>query len=353
MKIPSGRRQGLALPAIIAACLLAACGSSDSTSSTTAAATGTASTSAGTTRTSYPVTIENCGKKLTFEKAPTRALGDQEQDTVPLIELGLQDRIVAIFSHKASDNIFMGVDPAIDKTIKAYDELSPEGTAYPVFEKVLAAKPDFILQGYPDDAIGGDPKNQPLLDQSGIPVYTESATCPDASPTMESTFEDLRNLGIIFDVQDRAAEVIAEQKASIAETEAAVKDLDKPRAFLIDSFGEGGEIYTNTSSFVRDEIEAAGGTPVPDPGPDPYTTSREALAASNFDIVLVAHYADPSITKSVGTDQERAEQVFKAAPGAPGSKAHRWAAVPYPSGPSTALILRRFAEALHPEAFGK
>ena len=63
--------------------------------------------------TTYPLTIRNCGKTLTFAKAPSRAVSDQAQDTTPFFELGIQDRLVAIFSHTGSDLAFMGVEPKI------------------------------------------------------------------------------------------------------------------------------------------------------------------------------------------------------------------------------------------------
>src|SRR5699024_11259571 len=42
----------------------------------------------------YPVTIENAGQSLTFEKAPERVYGAYQQEAELLAELDLQDKLV-------------------------------------------------------------------------------------------------------------------------------------------------------------------------------------------------------------------------------------------------------------------
>lgn len=309
-------------------------------------------TTVAPTTTTYPLTIENCGATITVPARPERVLGDQEQDTVPLFELGAGDRVVAVFTHISGDLEFIGVEPAIIDAIRALPGLSPPDSGYPSFEKVIAQQADFIFQAYPGDAIGGDPKNQDALDATGIPVYTQTANCenPDADG-FEAHFRDLESLGTILDVQDRAAELVATRREQLAEIERRVAGLDRPRAFLLDSFDEeSGAVWTNTGPFARDTIERAGATPVPEPGPDRYVASKEAIAAADVEVLLVTHYIGEA-AKLAGTDEERAERFFEAFPNAPASKARRWVAVPYPGGPNAVLIAQRVAEALHPDAF--
>jgi iron complex transport system substrate-binding protein len=70
----------------------AACGSSsdDKASDTT--------TEAAASKTGYPVTLDNCGQKETFQKAPSRVVvmnGASVAEVSTLLALGLGDKIVA------------------------------------------------------------------------------------------------------------------------------------------------------------------------------------------------------------------------------------------------------------------
>ena len=94
------KRPAAALAA--ARCLLtAACGSSservgDESGHLAGDPTTVAEAAAG--RTDYPVTLENCGRKETFQKAPSRVVvmsGASVAEVSTLLALGLGDRIVA------------------------------------------------------------------------------------------------------------------------------------------------------------------------------------------------------------------------------------------------------------------
>lgn len=77
-----------------ALCLLtAACG--DSSDNDTASEK---TTEAAASKTGYPVTLENCGRRETFKKAPSRVVvmnGASVAEISTLLALGLQDKIVA------------------------------------------------------------------------------------------------------------------------------------------------------------------------------------------------------------------------------------------------------------------
>jgi iron complex transport system substrate-binding protein len=346
------KRRAIALLAL-GAVVATACGSDDDSAATATTAAPSSSSADTTTptaaRTTYPVTVDNCGATVTVDASPVHVLGDQEQDAVPLFELGAGDRVKAIFSHFGGELGFIeAFDPAIVSAIQALPDLDGDaGSAYPVFELVLQEKPDFIFQAYPESALGGDEKNRAALEASGIPVYTLTANCADDA-SFESHFTDLENLGLILDLQDEATALIAERRALLDELETTVADAERPNVFLLDSFAEGGVIYTNTGSFTRDTITIAGGTPVPEPGPDRYSASLEKVAAANVDVLLVTHYPE---SVGVGTDEERAQQWFEAFPNSPAAKDQRWAAVPYPGGPNAIVIAQTFAQAIHPDLF--
>src|SRR5215212_6948391 len=67
--------------------------------------------------TAYPLTIDNCGRKVTFEKAPSRVLllnGASVGEVESFITLGIQDRIVA-----NSQSYGVSDDPSMVDKVKA------------------------------------------------------------------------------------------------------------------------------------------------------------------------------------------------------------------------------------------
>lgn len=346
------RRRAVAL-LVLGTLVAASCGSDDDSAATVTTAPPSTSSPVTTTpagsRTTYPVTVDNCGAKVTVKAAPVHIVGDQEQDAVPLFELGAGDRVKAIFSHFGGELGFVkAFDPQIVSSIQALPDLDGDaGSAYPVFELLLQEKPDFVFQAYPTDVLGGDEKNRAALDAAGIPVYTLTANCADDA-SFESHFTDLQNLGLILDLQAEATALIAERRALLDKIKTTVANAERPNTFLLDSFAEGGVIYTNTGSFTRDTITIAGGTPVPAPGPDRYSASLEEVAAANVEVLLVTHYAE---SVGVGTDADRAQKWFDAFPNSRAAKDKRWAAVPYPGGPNAIVIAQAFGKAIHPDLF--
>ena len=111
--------------------------------------------------------------------------------------------------------------------------------------------------------VGGDLTPQTLT-PLGINVYELTESCafvmkrPPAS--MEDTYNDLRNLGRIFDVQDRATALIAQMQAKIADVQKTLP-ASKPRVFLYDS-GEDRAMTSGKLGIPHALIEAAGGNDI-------------------------------------------------------------------------------------------
>ncbi|MBO6232084.1 MAG: ABC transporter substrate-binding protein [Ruminiclostridium sp.] len=110
---------------------------------------------------------------------------------------------------------------------------------------------------------------------------------------------DIENLGKIFKVEDKAAEVIAQIKADIAATGEKVKgiaDDDKLSVFVLDSFN-GNEIYTTSSGLQSNLIELAGGKNATKGMADSrwFNTSVETLLATNPDVIIINDYGKQTV----------------------------------------------------------
>ena len=181
--------------------------------------------------TKYPLTIKSCNRDVTFEQAPKRAVSHDINLTQMMLTLGLKPHMVGYSGISG----WKSVTPEMKAILDGLPELASK---YPSVETLLNANVDFFFAGWDYGMrVGGDLTPQTLT-PLGINVYELTESCafvmkrPPAS--MEDTYNDLRNLGKIFDVQDRANALIAQMQAQIA---VAQKDLPaaRPRVFLYDS----------------------------------------------------------------------------------------------------------------------
>jgi iron complex transport system substrate-binding protein len=143
--------------------------------SKTSPAAKAAATSAAPAKTSYPLTIDNCGQKVTFTGAPQRVLilnGTSVGEVESFIQLGLQKNILANAQHYGVSD-----DPDMVAQIKALPTggLTENKNFDVPAEQVLAAKPDLVVstwsggfdakQGFATrERVGGDGAGQMYLE---------------------------------------------------------------------------------------------------------------------------------------------------------------------------------------------
>ncbi|ANH07310.1 ABC transporter substrate-binding protein [Shinella sp. HZN7] len=167
--------------------------------------------------TQYPLTLENCGRKVTFEKAPERAVSLGQSSTEILYLLGVGERMV-------------GTAVWIGPVLSGYEDVNAKVERLadndPSFESVVARKPDLVTAQFQwhvgPEGIVATPEQ---FEELNIPVYTSPADCigKDNSGggdgvrntvfTMDLIYKEISELAQIFDVQDQGGKVIADLKA--------------------------------------------------------------------------------------------------------------------------------------------
>lgn len=175
------------------------------------------STAAQAAETQYPLTFENCGRQVTFEKAPERAVSLGQSSTEILYLLGVGDRMV-------------GTAVWIGPVLAGYEEANAKVERLadndPSFENVVAKKPDLVTAQFQwhvgPEGIVATPEQ---FEELKIPVYTSPADCIGKDNTgggdgvrktvftMDLIYKEISELAQIFNVQDQGEKVIAELKA--------------------------------------------------------------------------------------------------------------------------------------------
>ena len=181
------------------------------------AAFSLATTSAHAAETTYPLTLKNCGRDVTFTHAPQRTVSIGQSTTEILYMLGLADKVV-------------GTAVWLAPVLKGYEEANAKierlADNDPSFESVLAKKPDLVTAQFQwhvgSEGVVGKPEQ---FEELGIPVYTSPSDCigKDNSGggdgvrhsvfTMDQIYQEIGELAQIFNVQDRGKKLIADLKA--------------------------------------------------------------------------------------------------------------------------------------------
>lgn len=181
------------------------------------AALSMATTSAQAAETSYPLTLKNCGRDVTFTHAPERTVSIGQSTTEILYMLGLADKVA-------------GTAVWIGPVIKGYEEANAKVKRLadndPSFESVLAEKPDLVTAQFQwhvgSEGVVAKPEQ---FEELGIPVYTSPSDCTGKDNsgggdgvrhsvfTMDQIYQEISELAQIFNVQDRGETLIADLKS--------------------------------------------------------------------------------------------------------------------------------------------
>ncbi|MCW8276399.1 ABC transporter substrate-binding protein [Pseudomonas sp. PCH199] len=245
--------------------------------------------------THYPLTIQSCNREVTFQQAPKHAVSHDINMTQMMLALGLKSQMAGYSGVSG----WKSVTPQMHSILDGLPELAAK---YPSVETLLDANVDFFFAGWDYGMrVGGDLTPQ-TLQPLGINVYELTESCafvmkrPPA--TLEDTYNDLRNLGKIFDVQDRANSVIREMQAQVAGIR---KDLpaDKPRVFLYDS-GEDRAMTSGRLGMPQALIDAAGGRNVLDDVDASWTrVNWESVVERNPQVIVIVDYGEVTAEQKV------------------------------------------------------
>ncbi|BAO60001.1 ABC transporter substrate-binding protein [Pseudomonas protegens] len=293
--------------------------------------------------THYPLTITSCNREVTFKQAPQHALSHDINMTQMMLALGLKPRMVGYSGISG----WKAVTPQMSALLDGLPELAAK---YPSVETLLNANVDFFFAGWDYGMrVGGDLTPQTLA-PLGINVYELTESCafvmkrPAAS--LEDTYTDLRNLGRIFDVQDRANALIARMQEQVAQVQ---KDLpqDKPRVFLYDS-GEDRAMTSGRLGMPQALIDAAGGRNILDDVDASWTrVNWETVVERNPQVIVIVDYSEVSA--------EQKQQFLlsnKALQGVDAIKNQRFIVIPYVQatpGIDNVLAVETLAKGFHGE----
>ena len=204
----------------------------------------------------FPVTIENCGQSLTFNSPPQRAVVHDLNMAEIMFALELQLRVVGLTGITG----WYKTTPEFDRARGDLPELASKN---PTVENLLSANPDFFFAGWYYGMNPGGEVTPKTLAAFNIPVYVRSESCihinknrPDVS--LETLYADVRNIGAIFGITEKAQALIEGWKVRVARIKAITDKRKQVRVFLYDS-GDEKPFTAGRFAMPTALIEAAGG----------------------------------------------------------------------------------------------
>lgn len=323
------RTAAVALSAIM---LTAGCGSSDTAQDAKAAASSPKG---------FPVTIDNCGVKATYDRPPSRVVTIHQHPAELMLSLGLKDRMVGT-AFPDSD-----VLPALKKDYEAVPELAAKE---PSFEKILDTEPDLVYGGYGSAFDENEGRSREAFADAGIDTYLNREYCGKKQVTMKDTYDEIRTVGKIFGVSDRAAELTADLQSRVDKAATAVADEPQVPVFVYDS-GDKTAFTAGGKSLGTELIRLAGGKNVFADLDDVFgDVSWEQVVERKPEVIAIYDYADAGSV-------EQKKKFLLAQPAladVPAIRNKRFVVLPLTAtlvGVRSAYAVEDLARGLHPESF--
>ena len=215
----------------VATLTMAACGNTTTEKATTQSSTETSQKAKA--ETTYPLTIKTYDAKgneveQVFDKAPEKVITNNLSTTEILLELGLKDKIVGMLN---PDN---AVTDKYKDAIATIPQIGDKKTVSQ--ETVLSYEPDAVMgrnMMFSEKSLG----TVSTWNENKTPVYTQKASLSTIQQDLGNIVEDVKNLGMIFNVQDKANEYAAQLQTKIDAVKKASQG-EKKKALIMVAYND-------------------------------------------------------------------------------------------------------------------
>ena len=241
--------------------------------------------------------VQSCNRTVTFDSPPKRAISNDVNLTEMMLVLGLADHMVGYTGISG----WKTLDEEMRTNVKQLPELSSK---YPTKEVIVGANADFFFAGWNYGMKVGGEVTPETLEPFGVKVYELTESCmhimKKGKASIDDMYADLLNLGSIFNVEDRAKNLVNDYKAELKSFKSNLETGEPVRAFVYDS-GEDTPFTAGLYAMPTALIEAAGGVNVMNGFEKSWgTVTWEEVVAQNPEVIIIVIYG------SVTADQKRA-----------------------------------------------
>lgn len=241
----------------------------------------------------FPVTIENCGREITFSGPPERVVTMNHAATEMMLALGLDDRVVGA----------AGMGPVPERWEEASESITTlTEKDYPSREVFFAAGPDFAYATEHSAFTSKDVGTREELADQGVLTYKSPIDCSTVEKGALSSFPtlwgEITDIGHIFGVPTRAERLVESQHQTLdrLEQESAGKGITvfwydmKTKAPFAGAGGGGPQtiLAASGATNIFGEINA-----------DFESVSWEKVVAADPEVIVLADWPSSSAEKKI------------------------------------------------------
>jgi len=244
----------------------------------------------------YPLTITtyNYAKEpveYTFERAPERVITFWSNSLETMLALGLGDRIICAVGMD-EESVLPELQPELEKmkNTEYYNDFKDSNAAMSK-ETAIMLEPDFILgwkSTFSDKTIG----DVDYWHDNGVGTYI-ALNSNDISEmrTVENEYQDILTIGKIFDVEDKAQQLVDKMKAEVEKVTSQAKGMEKKSVLIVELMSD--TIWTYDETYLAgDMVKSMGG--------DLINTEREIGAENIVEL-------DPDVLIVIGGEEQKQE----------------------------------------------
>lgn len=285
----------------LATTVLVGCGNKTETSDSSSSETQT-STSVNDTanKTTYPVSFDAFDSQgntytQTFTEAPKKVITNNQSSTELLLTLGLKDSIIGTGD----------LDTPIPDELKAdYESIPAIANKGDVAKEVVVGSGADLVIGraasFTDERYG----TISSLNEVGINTYVQLASKMNTDITLDTIIQDVRNVGVIFDVQDKANELADSLQVTLDYIQSKVPtDTERKKVMLIVNYsGESFTAYGANASLQKEMLNILNADNVIEKGG---AVSLENIISTNPD-----HIVYVTANKNAAVDVDAVDRIL-------------------------------------------
>lgn len=305
-------------------------------------------------------TVHNCDidVEISAENPPERVFAVYQPAIEMAHALGISDRLVgtAYLDAKVIDDYANAQEGQ-----KYYPEI-------PSREKLLSRKPDFVISGFNGVfTTDGQFGTRASLRELGVESWIFSPLCPSedgrgdqaidpSTVTMDSIYGDLRDLGTVFGVEERAEEVVAGMEETVADVEDAVGDVENEPEVMVARPSDDGFRAAAGSDFATEMIDLAGGTnAAADVENERHANfGTEEIIARDPDHIFVDVCCDADMTAAdaaPSVEEITSDPALANVTAVEEGNVHEWTFADRSAGVRSARVAADIARTIHPDQF--
>ena len=252
------------------------------------------------TKTSYPVTFDAFDSKgniykQTFNETPKKVITNNQSSTELLLTLGLSDSIIGTGD----------LDTPIPESLLAdYNSIPAVAKKGDIAKEVVFGSGADLVIGrtasFEDNRYGSISS----LNETGINTYVQLASKMNTEITVDTIIEDVKNVGTIFDVQDKANKLADSLQGTLNEIKSKVpKDGERKKVLLVVNYNEGAfTVYGANASLQKEMLKVLNADNVVEKGG---SVSFENVISANPDYIVYV-----TANKNSATDTDAVNRIL-------------------------------------------